>query len=369
MASEPENPLASGVTADLYKAAIGPHGQDYYLRQFLKFDAAGKTSISWHWPACCATLSWLVFRKMWRWALAYGALLLGLALLIFGVGKLAFDYSESTGLLLLSLFLSAAFVLPGLYANAWYYSFCTEKMSAALRDSATVKEACEALASRASTRRRWLGLVAANGVLLVLLASIVTLVLRVGQEGLRLVQMKPVPATQPVVNDLTVAVSPLAAASSAASAASAPVEAEPPQPAASQPAAAAAVPIEVAPPEPVQLAASAVATPPSADPVAQPKAEQASKQKHKATTAPEAKGGHAKRPWLVQVGAFAKEENVKNVQARLEATGLPSTADTSEKSPGRLIRVRVGPFDSKAEAQKAALQIKALDLPAVLVRP
>lgn len=98
MISDAPNPLANGVTADLYKAAIGPVGQDYYRRKFFEFDGYGRTSTSWHGPACCTTLNWLIFRKMWSLALAYGVTLLGMALLVFGVGKRLFSYSEATGL-------------------------------------------------------------------------------------------------------------------------------------------------------------------------------------------------------------------------------------------------------------------------------
>lgn len=349
MASEPANPLATGVTAELYKAAIGPRGQDYYLRQFLKFDADGRVSATWHWPACCATLNWLVFRKMWDWALAYGAALLGLALVIFGVGKLLFNYSDSTGLLLLLLFLTAAFVLPGLYANAWYYTSCSKKISAALRNTAEVKEACNVLAGQASTKKRWFGLTAANAAVLALLASGMPFVLNSGQEGAHLAQTKKVTLAAGV---LTVAVPPAvdktteqAAVQVAAHAA---VKAE-----------LSAVPVTPPQPEPLQVAAAN--TDKQTSTVTQNKPVRAdSDVKPKAVA--------ARRPWFVQVGAFAKETNAQNVRVKVEATGLQSTAEQSDTPNGRLIRVRAGPFESKADAEKAALQIKALDLPAVLVR-
>ena len=43
MATAAPNPLASGDTAYLYRAAIGAQGQDYYLRHFARFDGEGKT--------------------------------------------------------------------------------------------------------------------------------------------------------------------------------------------------------------------------------------------------------------------------------------------------------------------------------------
>ena len=68
---------SNGVTAELYRAAIGPSAQDYYLKHFLRFDSEGKTSATWHWPAYWATLNWLIYRRMWAWALGYAAALTG----------------------------------------------------------------------------------------------------------------------------------------------------------------------------------------------------------------------------------------------------------------------------------------------------
>lgn len=383
MTPELDSPLATGVTAELYKAAIGPRGQDYYLRHFLKFDAGGKTGISWHWPACCATLSWLVYRKMWRWALAYAALLLGLALLVFGVGKLAFDYSESSGLLLLLLFLGAAFVLPGLYANAWYYTFCSENISAALRKAATLREACEALAGQAGTRKRWFGLVAANLALLALVISGATLVLNLGRGTADLARMKTGRATasgdlqitappaavaisEVVSEPVSAPVSPTASAAAVAAAgADTPAEIEAVVPEAVASKASGAVAGHVLQPVVVETDA-ALPVPPAVKP-------DAGSHPRSARSNSDVKPGAAaaSRPWFVQVGAFAQESNAHNVRARVTATGLPVSADLPDAPgtpAGRLIRVRVGPFASKSEAEKAALQIKALDLPTVLVR-
>ena len=162
MESDAVNIPQTGITAELYRAAIGPHGQDYYMRQFAKFDATGKPSISWHWPAYWATLNWLVYRKMWGWALAYAAALLGLALVVFGVGKLLFNYSDTVGLVMFLALLTGAFILPGLYANAWFYTYCNEKISSVLRSTHEIKEACEVLSAQASDNKRWFAQVSIN---------------------------------------------------------------------------------------------------------------------------------------------------------------------------------------------------------------
>jgi DedD protein len=75
-----------------------------------------------------------------------------------------------------------------------------------------------------------------------------------------------------------------------------------------------------------------------------------------------------KRTWFVQVGAFANESNAQNVRAKVEEAGLQTSTEPAETPSGRLTRVRVGPFETKAEADKAALRLKALELPTVLIR-
>lgn len=193
MTSEKVNLPATGVTAELYRAAIGPRGQDYYLRQFARFDANGKTGPTWHWPAYWSTVNWLIYRKMWVWALAYVAAPLGLALAIFGIGKLVFSYSDTTGVLLFLVLLTGAFILPGLYANAWFYTYCNEKISATLRSTHEIKDTCEALAEQASTSKRWFALASVNVAMMALLAGVVTFVMKQDQEGKHLVQTRESP--------------------------------------------------------------------------------------------------------------------------------------------------------------------------------
>lgn len=470
MATDTANPLAAGDTAELYRAAIGPRGQDYYLRQFARFDTAGKTGASWHWAAYWSTLNWLIYRKMWGQALAYVAAVLGMALLVFGIGKLLLNYDSTTGLALFLLFLTAAFVVPGLYANAWYYNFCNEKISAALRATQDVPQACELLNAQASSNRRFLGQAAVNVALAALVAGLATFLLDPAQQMMQLAQggaAQSQPAlpemaagTQPVLasgNGALVAASPAptpteatVAPAAAASAAVAEATPEPPKPEAPAPEAAAAapaaprfdgpvltsaaqideylartsgVPREPAEPRPVVQQAGKAAEPANAkadkpngpaDTVVQAAADPKRAQPARAAALPVAaaasdtpaaparngrakpqatppaktevaagsptaeatppavagksKRAPAKKSWYVQAGAFAQESNAQNVRLRIEAAGLETSTAPHETQAGRLIRVRVGPFTTKADAEKAALQVKALDLPAVLFR-
>ena len=68
--------------------------------------------------------------------------------------------------------------------------------------------------------------------------------------------------------------------------------------------------------------------------------------------------------FVVQVGAYADEDKVRDVRARLERAGLKTYAQTVETKDGRRTRVRIGPFASRAEADKAAARIRGLDLAA-----
>lgn len=70
---------------------------------------------------------------------------------------------------------------------------------------------------------------------------------------------------------------------------------------------------------------------------------------------------------VVQVGAFSEEAGARSVRQKLEAAGLKTYTHVAETSEGRRIRVRLGPFNSRAEADKAAARVKALGLPAAVL--
>ncbi len=70
---------------------------------------------------------------------------------------------------------------------------------------------------------------------------------------------------------------------------------------------------------------------------------------------------------VVQVGAFADAAKAREARLKLERAGLKTYTQVAETKDGKRIRVRVGPYATKAEADKAAKQIKALDLPAAIL--
>lgn len=67
--------------------------------------------------------------------------------------------------------------------------------------------------------------------------------------------------------------------------------------------------------------------------------------------------------YVVQVGAFAEEAKARQAQQKLERAGLRNYRQVAETEEGKRIRVRAGPFASRAEADKAAEKIKGLELP------
>jgi DedD protein len=71
--------------------------------------------------------------------------------------------------------------------------------------------------------------------------------------------------------------------------------------------------------------------------------------------------------FVVQVGAFAEKDKARQAQQKLERAGLKNYTNVAETKNGTRIRVRAGPFASRAEADKAAEKIKGLDLPAAVL--
>jgi DedD protein len=77
-----------------------------------------------------------------------------------------------------------------------------------------------------------------------------------------------------------------------------------------------------------------------------------------------AKPAAAEGRFVVQIGAFADNAKAHEARLRVEHAGLKTYAQVAQTKDGRRIRVRVGPFATRAEADKAAQKIKGLDLPA-----
>lgn len=70
---------------------------------------------------------------------------------------------------------------------------------------------------------------------------------------------------------------------------------------------------------------------------------------------------------VVQVGAFSEAERAREARLKLERAGLKTYTHVAETPQGRRIRVRLGPFATRAEAEKAAERAKALGLSTALL--
>jgi len=66
--------------------------------------------------------------------------------------------------------------------------------------------------------------------------------------------------------------------------------------------------------------------------------------------------------FVVQVGAFASPEKVKEITEKLKEVKLTHYAENVATANGQVTRIRLGPYDSKEAADKARERAKALGL-------
>lgn len=389
-------------TTLLYRAAIGPLNRHYYLPLFNRFEAADRGGISWNWAASLNTLNWLAFRQLWSAALAYAGAAVGGALLIFGIGRLVFRFSEPVEWGLLAAFLAALFIAPGLFANALLHAEYRKRMARALAANTTLPEACTMLEKLAPTQRRLMTLAGINAGLLVLMLVAYLNFPNAGNSLAQEAVAKPAAAPVAAVSAPARPVAPAASApaSSPARLASAPASA-PAKPVSAAPPA--ATPVSAAKPMPSapQASASVAKAPTSAasrgaagtvqaakpaapasgpqeigkvyrsEPTPAPAVTSTVKVVAGKATPPVAAGkpkaaAQAKNGFVVNVGLFAVDGNASNAMAKLKDAGLPAFSRELHGKKGKLTAVRVGPFESQADADAAAVKIRGLGLDALV---
>jgi DedD protein len=71
---------------------------------------------------------------------------------------------------------------------------------------------------------------------------------------------------------------------------------------------------------------------------------------------------------VVQVGAFADAAKAKEARNKLENAGIKTYTQEVDTKDGKRIRVRVGPFATKEEADKAAEKIRKLNLQTSVIK-
>lgn len=84
----------------------------------------------------------------------------------------------------------------------------------------------------------------------------------------------------------------------------------------------------------------------------------------KAEEKPAAAAAAAGSRFVVQIGAFSDVNKAHEARVKLEKAGLKTYTQVVQPKEGKRIRVRVGPFETKAEADKVAEKIRKMDLPA-----
>jgi DedD protein len=102
--------------------------------------------------------------------------------------------------------------------------------------------------------------------------------------------------------------------------------------------------------------------PPPAKPEAKPAAKAAEPKKDESARAAAALGGQgaAAEQWVVQLGAYKEEGNVKLLQKKLKEMGVPSYTESFDSPQGQRTRVRAGPFATKEAAEKAQAKAKSI---------
>lgn len=71
--------------------------------------------------------------------------------------------------------------------------------------------------------------------------------------------------------------------------------------------------------------------------------------------------------FVVQFGAFTDAALAREARYKVERSGMKTYAQIAETSAGKKIRVRVGPFEKRSDAEKAAEKIKKAGLPAAIL--
>lgn len=71
--------------------------------------------------------------------------------------------------------------------------------------------------------------------------------------------------------------------------------------------------------------------------------------------------------FIVQVGAYGENKAAQDMRNKVEKLGLKTYAQAVDTADGRRVRVRLGPFASRDEAERAAAKLKAAGLPGAIL--
>lgn len=138
----PESDTNFTPEGDMAAAYVGPQNAIYYQRQFDRI--RGGSSISWHWPAFFITAMWLLYRKMWLYALLYWIVLpLALAFTAGFIGATT-QSPELIMLIYYGGYIVISFLLVPLFANRLYFGHVRSKVDrVAARTASPDQQAAE----------------------------------------------------------------------------------------------------------------------------------------------------------------------------------------------------------------------------------
>ncbi|MDR7294900.1 DedD protein [Pelomonas aquatica] len=71
--------------------------------------------------------------------------------------------------------------------------------------------------------------------------------------------------------------------------------------------------------------------------------------------------------YIIQVGAYGESKAAQEMRAKVEKLGLKTYAQAVDTADGRRIRVRLGPFASRDEAERASAKLKGAGLPGAIL--
>ena len=111
-----------GSTGDdeLLSTFVGPKNTHYYAAAFKKF--ATGSNVKWNWPAFFVTFPWLLYRKMWLYALGYMIGIPVVLAILFSVGIVG-GSGESL------LYFIIAWILAPMFCTRLYYGHARSKIS------------------------------------------------------------------------------------------------------------------------------------------------------------------------------------------------------------------------------------------------
>lgn len=127
----PESDPSVAPVGDQLSAFVGPKYAEYYAGKFENFERGG--SASWNWPAFFIASLWLLYRKMWAYALSYWFLLP--MVLAFVAGVVSAGQADTMSALITfnavyyGCWTILTLILFPMFANRLYFRHAKKKMA------------------------------------------------------------------------------------------------------------------------------------------------------------------------------------------------------------------------------------------------